>query len=294
MRRSTKSWLTALLLLSIPLLINPAIGTAQTVTLPKEISAIRGEWVPVTPKYDGDFLRWRVDDNLTEVDTAALFGIPPEQVKGKVFKYSGAQSNIKLKIECWTAKVVNGKAVPSDIAITWIVVGSPEPIPVDPKPVDPKPVDPKPAPIPDAGFRVLLIYESNDLDKMPVSQTLVLSGQSIRQYLNSKCIMGPDGRTRDWRIWDKDVDLSGEAKLWQTAMARERKLKVRKAADGKYEVCNAVDRVIWKGFDTEEKANAGAAKILPWIIISTGSKGYEGPLPKTIDETLALLREFGE
>lgn len=33
---------------------------------------------------------------------------------------------------------------------------------------------------------------------------------------------------------------------------------------------------------------------LPWVIVSNGNTGFEGPLPATIDELMALLRTYGE
>jgi len=42
-----------------------------------------------------------------------------------------------------------------------------------------------------------------------------------------------------------------------------------------------------------EQAMARPRTALPWILISDGVRGYEGPLPATITETLVLLRKFG-
>jgi hypothetical protein len=128
--------------------------------------------------------------------------------------------------------------------------------PPDPGPKPPDP-NPSPAPIPVDGFRVLMIYESSELSKLSSEQRDgVLYGDKVRGYLNSHCATGPDGKTREFRIWDKDVDTSGEAKLWQDAMKRP-----------------------WNG--------------APWVIISNGKAGFEGPLPKTEAEMLALLTKFG-
>lgn len=132
-------------------------------------------------------------------------------------------------------------------------VGPAPPGPPGPNPPGPAP---GPAPIPLAGFRVLMVYESADLSKMPAAQQAVLFSKSIRDYMNSKCPVGPDGKTREWRIYDKDVDLTAEAKTWRDAMARPR-------------------------------------ASVPWIVISTGTSGYEGPLPANAAEALALLQKYG-
>lgn len=131
------------------------------------------------------------------------------------------------------------------------------PLPPDPGPKPPDPPDPKPSPvpIPELGFRALFIYESGDLEKYP--NKAVLTSQEIRQYLNAKCATGPDGKTPERRFWDKDTDVSGESKLWQVAMQRPR-------------------------------------TSLPWLIISNGRTGYEGPVPANIAKTLELLKKYGD
>jgi hypothetical protein len=83
-----------------------------------------------------------------------------------------------------------------------------------------------------------------------------LFDKRVRDYLNSKCVVGPDNKTREWRIYDKDVDTSGEAKLWRDAMKRER-------------------------------------KTIPWLVISTGKGGVERELPANVEDTLALLKQYG-
>jgi hypothetical protein len=115
---------------------------------------------------------------------------------------------------------------------------------------------PDPAPIAQPGLRVLVVYETAELSKMPAGQRAVIYDRRVREYLNAKCPVGPDGKTREWRIWDKDVDTAGKSKLWQNAMRRPR-------------------------------------KSTPWILISTKIEGYEGPLPATVDETLALIKRYG-
>lgn len=135
----------------------------------------------------------------------------------------------------------------------------PKPVPPDPGPTPPKPVPPEPvppAPIPAEGFRVLMVYERADLPKMPAKQVDILHSQQVADYLNKTCVLGPDGKMPEWRVWDQHAEPTTYPKLWQDVIKRER-------------------------------------KSIPWIVISTGKTGYEGPLPATIEETLTLLRSYG-
>lgn len=129
--------------------------------------------------------------------------------------------------------------------------------PIPPEPVPPKPVDPPspPAPIPVAGLRVLIVYESADLPKMPPAQAAIIFGQQVRTWLLANCVVGPDGKTREVRMWDKDTATTGESKLWQDAFARPR-------------------------------------QSVPWLIVSNGKTGFEGPLPANVDDFLALVKRY--
>ena len=129
------------------------------------------------------------------------------------------------------------------------------PGPTPPGPTPPGP-NPSPAPIPEDGFRVLIVYESAELPKYPAGQTNALYARIVRDYLRAKCVVGADGKTREYRIWDKDVDASAESALWQAALKRPR-------------------------------------TSTPWIVISTGKTGYEGPLPDSAEKTLELLKKYG-
>jgi len=111
-------------------------------------------------------------------------------------------------------------------------------------------------PIEQPGFRVLMVYESEDLTKLPPAQKSVLQSTIVREYLNAKCSKGADGKTPDYRILDAHTDTTSDSKWWQDAMKRKR-------------------------------------DSLPWIVISDGTTGYEGPLPKTVDEALALFKKYG-
>lgn len=136
----------------------------------------------------------------------------------------------------------------------------PEPGPSPPTPPGPAPGPtppaPNPAPIPAAGFRVLIVYESADLSKMPAPQQAIIFSKTVRDYLNAKCVPGADAKTKEWRIFDKDTDVSAESTIWQAAMQRH-------------------------------------PISLPWLIVSNGTTGFEGPLPADVESTMKVLQQFG-
>ena len=133
----------------------------------------------------------------------------------------------------------------------------PGPLPPEPGPNPPNPgPTPGPAPIPLDGFRVMFILESEDASEIPVGQRDIFYSADVRDYLNKKCVKGPDGKTAEWRIVDPDSEYTPEESRWKDASSRKR-------------------------------------STLPWMIISDGKTGYEGPVPATVQETLELLKKFG-
>lgn len=134
----------------------------------------------------------------------------------------------------------------------------PGPTPPEPGP-NPDINPPGPAPIPLSGFRVLFITESedaSDFNDLSKEQREIFYSAEIRNYLNAKCVKGPDNKTAEWRIVDPNAEYSTDEQRWKDAANRKR---------GE----------------------------LPWIIISDGQKGFEGPLPANVEETLKLLKKYG-
>ena len=150
----------------------------------------------------------------------------------------------------------NGKDATKDPPeeIDRITVVVGEKKPDDPQPPGPNPPGPVP-PMPGQGFRVLIVRETADLGTLTPQQVSIFTAKDVRDYLNSKTVL--EGNQRAYRIWDKDTDISREAAHWKEAMARPR-------------------------------------TTLPWVLISNGKDGYEGPLPKNVDEMMTLLRKYGE
>lgn len=133
--------------------------------------------------------------------------------------------------------------------------GPTPPGPTPPGPTPPGPTPEPPAPIPGGANRVLIVYESSDLPRYTPEQASVFSAASVREYLARKCAKGPDGKTPEYRVWDKDVDTSSVSDTWKEAMKLPR-------------------------------------QSLPWIIISNGTTGFNGPLPPNAADTLTLLKKY--
>ena len=185
-------------------------------------------------------LLWRiyppsVDRATTGRDTLQFAAIPGTYQVELLAIVSGADGVIQI----------------SEARATVVIGGITPPTPIDP----PNPPGPKP-PIPLDGFRCLIIYETAEVQKLPSAQAQVLYAKQIRDYLDAKCAIGADEKTREYRIWDKDSDVTGAATHWQDAMKRPR-------------------------------------QSIPWILISDGKTGFEGALPADVPATLELLKKYG-
>lgn len=115
--------------------------------------------------------------------------------------------------------------------------------------------DPPKPPIPADGKRVLILYESAEMSRYPQSQVNQFTSSTLREYLRTHCSPGPVNGTPEFRIWDKDTDLTNAPQVWRDAMALPR-------------------------------------GTLPQLIVSNGVEGFSGPLPATEAETLAILRKY--
>ena len=229
----------------IALLVASTAFGQPALKLPAEVRGAPGEFVRVPAETTGKAVSWYVVD-------AGLNLFPIELQKSTLTAVVTTVRPGRYRLLAYTAK---GDA-PSLPAVCVVIIGDAPPGP-GPEP-GPQPPDPQPGPvpIPGDGLRVLIVYETAEASKLPIGQQSVLYSKTVRDYLNAKCPVGPDGKTKDWRIYDADVDLSGEAKTWQDAMKRPR-------------------------------------SAVPWIVISNGKTGHEGPLPKSVDEAMTLLKKFG-
>lgn len=134
------------------------------------------------------------------------------------------------------------------------VVGDPVPPPPGP-PTPPGPNPPlPPAPLPDPGFRVLIVVESKNKNDLPSAQLQAIYSKDVASYLDAHTIKVDN--QPEWRILDPDTDMSKATQVWKDAMARPR-------------------------------------TSLPWILVTNGKDGFEGPLPPNKDALLKLLKEYG-
>jgi hypothetical protein len=130
--------------------------------------------------------------------------------------------------------------------------------PTPPTPPTPPPTPPGPAPIAGEGVKVLIVEDVRDRIKLPATQLAILFDKGVRDYLGAKCVAGPDGKTKEWRILDAKTDTALESKTWQDALRRPR---------------------------------TGT----PWLVVSNPKgRSYEGPLPADADKTLELLKRHIE
>ncbi len=218
--------------------------------LPSEVKGEVGSYIKIPAKTEGKEVRWVGLDTGLQV-------FPVELLKDSKTAIVSATKPGRYRVLAYTA---GKEGELSDPAICIVIIGDapPDPGPSPKPPIPPDPPKP-PSPIAEPGFRVLIVYETGELSKLTEQQRNVIYSQGVRTYLDSKCIAGPDGKTKEWRIYDKDIAMSGESKIWQGAMERVKK-------DSKFKT--------------------------PWILISTGTTGYEGPLPEDANSTIELLKKY--
>ena len=127
------------------------------------------------------------------------------------------------------------------------------------KGAQPPPVVPHVEPGPDGpqALRVLMVYESSNTT-LPSAQQSILTSGRVREYLRQHCPVEGSTGNYGFRVFDKDLDVAGQPKIWQDAMKQPR-------------------------------------DSLPWIIVMdlNGKNLASAPLPKDVDATLALLRKYG-
>jgi predicted alpha/beta superfamily hydrolase len=75
----------------------------------------------------------------------------------------------------------------------------------------------------------------------------------VRSYLTEKC--PKDGTSNGWYMLDKDAVMNVMPELWKKAFARPRTK-------------------------------------LPWLIVSNGKTGWEGPIPDRYEDAFSKVKDF--
>lgn len=230
----------------------------------------------VTPTLSGDYL-YVIDSDSPVVVLTAPAGLVsvseepgPLSIKGKfvggsgfserktfrgkqVFIVEGVRSGDVEVIVVPLGLKTGGEITRKKIRV--ITDTQPAPTPKDDPVIPP---DTVPALFPGDGLRVYVVFESEDLPKYPAAQVNAMSAGVVREYLNSKVPVGPDGKTYEYRFFDQNVvpDVPAFAAVHKKTRAT-----------------------------------------LPWVYISNGKPGaannYDGPLPADTHAFLALLKRIG-
>jgi hypothetical protein len=172
---------------------------------------------------------------------------------GNKFRFSAPPGTYRVKVRAVSLSK-DGATTIETARATVTVEGAPDPVPPGPTPPGPNP--PPVPPDPAAPLRVLVVYETADLPKMPAAQRALLFDAKVRAALKDRTDKaGPD--QRGWNIWDKDTDVSQTAPFWQSAMKRPR-------------------------------------AAVPFVHLFKGDKPvYEGPLPADAAAMLDLINKHG-
>lgn len=211
----------------------------QSVSMPSEVTAPVGRLSTLAVKFEGKVLRWVSLDN--DLGVIREYDETPGQVTLRLIPFKEGT----YKIVAYTAK----GDVPSEPAVCVVKTGG------EPGPNPPGPNPPPSPPVP-SGLRVLVVYESAELSKLPATQTAALYSAAVRDYLQTHCVMDAAAGNRAWRIWDKDADVTNVSPEWKAMMAAKR-------------------------------------ESLPWIVIQGEKSSYSGPFPQTAVDVLALLQKYG-
>lgn len=230
--------------------------------------------VTVTPEIitqlqtvDGD----KIGDAVREVGPAVVQPSSPAVVLSIKSDRDLAKSLVKIK--CATADVLKisdgvyviAKSgthtvdvnVISEAPLQWddetVTVTVGEPLPPPPPPDPPTPPGPTPTPAPIDGPGFRVLFVGETGDDMPQAVADIFYSPEITKYLNENCVK-VDGQP-DFRRVDPDTQYTDQTNRFVKALSRPR-------------------------------------ASLPWLIISNGVTGYEGPFPATVAETLALLKQL--
>ncbi len=252
------------------LLCSQAALAELTVTVKpaQTVVTVTPEIVTQLETVDGE----KIGEAVREVGPAVVRPATPAAVLS--IKSDRDLSKSLVKIKCTTADVqmietgvyVVSKAgrhvldvnVISESPLQWddetvtVTVGDVPPPEPGPTP-PPIPPGPTPTPAPIEGPGFRVMFVSETGEPMPADIEDAFFSKEITDYLNANCVK-VDGQP-DFRRVDPDTRFTDPNHRFAKALARPR-------------------------------------ASLPWLIISNGTTGYEGPFPGGKDATLALLKKL--
>jgi hypothetical protein len=127
--------------------------------------------------------------------------------------------------------------------------------PKPPTPPDPPKPDPDPQPKPPITEPGFRVIVIYETMALTPAVNNILKSKAIWDYLDAKC--AKDNGTPARRFYDKDVPPGPDSFKW------------------------------------EQEAFGRPRQSIPWIVISNGVTGFEGPLPASEAATLDLLKKYG-
>lgn len=130
-----------------------------------------------------------------------------------------------------------------------------------PAPVPPGPTPPGPDVV--GKLWVVIVQDTAQLSQYPAKQIEALLSTRLRDYAKSHCLTGTDGKTPEYKVYDKNADVSKESPAIQ------------------------------KAFKTALEDMSKAGSIGPWLTTSNGKAGFSGPLPADTDATIEKLKIYG-
>ena len=118
----------------------------------------------------------------------------------------------------------------------------------------PGPKPPGPNPAPIPEQGLRVLIVHDPRVPLPYKQEMAMRASEVVDWLDRKCAK-VDGQP-EWRIYSVTTKMDNASKVWKDAMAKPR-------------------------------------ASVPWILISDGTKGHEGPLPDDTDALMKLLKSIG-
>lgn len=112
-----------------------------------------------------------------------------------------------------------------------------------------------PIPVAEKGLRILIVEEAQERRNLPPGQLAIFTSDELKKYATEHC--AKVNNVPEFRVFDKDTKLDEESEVWKTMMKVER-------------------------------------KSLPWLCVTNGSRGYSGPLPTTLADTMTIIKKYGD